>query len=260
MSTIDIHRAWAPADATWSPWVKPVLFASLDRDLGDLGMAPAAPEWLGPELVTPLEETLPRPVDPYREDRSLDDVALVIDLPGASGIELGVALARRGFRPIPLYNALPSRVAIVDVLPMMRVLLRSADEVAAVPRSAPPAFLLDADRMGKGRRLAPGLFDNRSICRISDFPSAARLREAGIRRGVLVTEALEEDLEEVALAWQAGGLEVWTKRPSERAVAAPAVLHRPWIGRRLWKLAFPLLFPVDASGAYGRLIDEPAAG
>jgi len=35
------------------------------------------------------------------------NAALVLDMPGSEGVLAGVALASRGYRPVPLYNALP---------------------------------------------------------------------------------------------------------------------------------------------------------
>ena len=112
-----------------------------------------------------------------RRCRASHDVAIVIDLPGASGAMLGVRLVDFGFRPVPLYNALsPSIVmqgvaGLVDVEPIVDVLVEGADTVARARPDACPAFLLDANRAGGDRAPAPGRFDNRSMCWESDFPS-----------------------------------------------------------------------------------------
>lgn len=264
MKRADIHRAWAPADGPWTPWVKPVLFAALGEDdarAGDSGSEPVppAPAWFSTEVLAPLEERAVDVAGPYRAARSLHDTAMVIDLPAGDGAELGVALVQHGFRPIPLYNALPSPLAIVEVRPMMDVLVRGAPFLAEVQSSASPAFLLDADRMGLGRSVRPGLFDNRSICRRSDFPSAERFAQAGIRRILLLCDVIREDLEVVALGWQAGGLELWWKRPSARDRASPIALRQPWVGRRIWNQLFRLARRPGADGAYGVLIEEPSS-
>ena len=36
-----------------------------------------------------------------------EKVAVVLDLPGAEGVRVGLELAARGYRPVPLYNAVP---------------------------------------------------------------------------------------------------------------------------------------------------------
>src|ERR1043166_8208987 len=108
-----------------------------------------------------------------------EKVALVLDLPGDEGVWVGLALATRGYRAVPLYNALPlplvlrtldppsqHPLAAVDVLPIITVLRQSAQELARIsmPPDAPPAFLLDANRHGGGSPILPDQFDNRSVC------------------------------------------------------------------------------------------------
>ena len=60
-----------------------------------------------------------------------DNVAVVLDLPGADGVWTGVALAARGYRPVPLYNAVPGPTtgvwigafaSLVDVAPILAAL------------------------------------------------------------------------------------------------------------------------------------------
>jgi hypothetical protein len=259
MTPAEVHRAWAPEGGAWSPWVKPVLFARLTAPVARVPLPPA-PGWFEREIVIPVEAGTSPAAGPYRARRPLHDTALVIDLPSRTGTDLGVAVTAFGFRPIPLYNALPSPVAIVDVQPIMHALASGAEHVAPVPATAPPAFLLDAARRGERATPRPGLFDNRSICRASDFPSAERLRQAGIRRIVLVAESIVDDLEPALLEWQRLGLELWTKRPSERRNATPTVVRAAWLGRRLYRLWARARLRPGPDGIYGAMIEEPAVG
>ena len=235
--------------------MKPVLFAS-GTYVEPIPM-PVAPEWLAPML-----EALASPsAAPYREAEAVRDLAIVIDLPSDRGTKLGVSLTEHGFRPIPLYNALSAAMAIVDMVPITRVLAGGADHVAKVSAAAPPAFLLDANRMGPGRVARAGLFDNRSVCRASDFPSSDRFLQAGIRRVLFITEALGTDLELVALEWQAAGIALWQKRPSDETNAATLLrLRRSWLGRRVWSFIYERSFRKGADGAYGAMIEESGAG
>src|SRR6185503_10656841 len=164
MTKEEIFDIWAPPGARWSPWVKPVLFASMDRPPG--AFSPAPPEW---EI-----DWAPRPEE---------KVALVIDLRGADSVCAGLTLANRGYRPIPLFNAMPSPgsfgilggvPALIDVAPISTALWLGAEQLAQLDLlpEAPPAFLLDANRRGEGLLAAPGHFDNRSISFVTDFPSA----------------------------------------------------------------------------------------
>src|SRR5262249_9429105 len=144
MNKEEIFSIWAPENSIWSRWAKPVLFAHLDSALSYIPVisAPTDVSW-----SPPLEEK----------------VAIVLDLPGAEGVLIGLSLAGRGYRPVPLYNALPlpfgetllspatiSRVAAVDVLPIISALRMGTKLLAqlTLPPDAPPAFLLDANRKG----------------------------------------------------------------------------------------------------------------
>jgi hypothetical protein len=178
---------------------------------------------LGPELLKPLA--------------GLSDVAAVVDLPGADGVWAGLALGKQGFRPIPLYNALPHDDAFVDLRPISEALVDVSERVAQLPHDAPPAFLLDASRL---TLRVPGdgverLFDNRSVVRATDLPSAARLLDGGIRRVLLVQASARRhqlDLEPILLAWRSAGLEVWRLVESSSQPAAPYPFRRlAWYDR-----------------------------
>ena len=127
-------------------------------------------------------------------------VSIVVELPGVESAMVGVVLAERGYRPVPLFNALPlpsgqpvldpfsgRHVAAVDVLPIIGALRKGAERLAGlqIPLDAPPAFLLDDNRQGNGQML-PDEFDNRSVCFTTDFPSVTFLLAHGIQRALLV--------------------------------------------------------------------------
>jgi hypothetical protein len=150
--------------------------------------------------------------------------------------------------------------AIVDVRSIIAALAEHAERVRDVPHGAPPAFLLDADRMGEGRAVVPGLFDNRSVCAASDFPSEDTLWQAGIRRAVVICNAIASDLEPVLFDWQRRGITLWRARGDDDAPAAPWMLaRRGWIPRVVSSLRRSMLRP-RADGAYGTLVLTPSAG
>src|SRR5262249_45230961 len=182
MNKEETFAIWSPDDSPWSRWAKPVLFAFLDLPLS------------GPPITEDVSDVTWAPAPQGK-------VALVLDLPGADGVILGLALARHGYRPVPLYNTVPlpfheppvdpltgRTVAAVDVLPILNALRKSAERLAElrIPRDAPPVFLLDADRRGGGRIMQAKEFDNRSICFTTDFPSANFLATHGIQRVLLI--------------------------------------------------------------------------
>lgn len=92
MTAEDIFEAWA-GDSLWSRWVKPVVFAHLSPDLIAHSSADAIDEAAR--------------VDVSRWPRATGTTAVLVDLPGAASIATGLALAELGYRPVPLYNAVP---------------------------------------------------------------------------------------------------------------------------------------------------------
>jgi hypothetical protein len=259
----DVHRAWAPANDPWSAWVKPVLFANLDDEVTPAALDPA-PDWLRRGVVDPLRATRPeKGAHPYRGDAHLADTTLVIDLPGAESTRVGVGSADFGFRPVPLYNAVPAPFALVELRPIMTVLVDASERIGALPPGRPPAFMLDADRASAEHLVddwtkpaTVGLFDNRSVCNESDFPSAERLWQAGIRRAVLIQSGGERpalDLEPILLGWQRYGIALWLKRSDAAVAAAPVTLRRSGWLRRLGQWLHDLHLHPRADGAYGAL-------
>lgn len=236
MNKEEIYAIWADEASIWSRWVKPVFFAHLDA-VPETGSLPAPCRW------TPLLRR---------------DTALVIEFPGADGIPVGLAAARAGYRPVPLYNALPlptteplpagcKPVCVVDVLPMLTALRENAQALATtrIPADAPPAFLLDAGRQG-GRFPGSGEFDNRSVCFTTDFPSADFLRGQGIMRILLVQKHQaepQEDLLRVLRLWKNDGIAIERMQIDPPTAPMPLdVAYPPWhvrIFRRVRSLLEP---------------------
>jgi hypothetical protein len=251
MTREELFDAWALAGGPWSDWAKPVLFAHWPRPLPTDPVPPAFDlSWL-----------------PSPNER----VALVVDLPGAASVHFGLAVAAAGYRPVPLFNAVPppeeaAGISVVAVEPILAALVRGSDRLRQVspPDEAPPAFLLDADRQTARRDLAPGTFDNRSVVFATDFPSAARLADRGVRRAVVVREevsTLGDDLADALREWQRDGLTLEGKSlgrpgPLESLVLRP---RRWWTA--LWKsLTGPLQYRRNAAGEFGAFIPHPSGG
>jgi hypothetical protein len=268
MTAEEIYAFWAPAGHPWSPWAKPVLFASLDAGAPAAASAVAVPPWFESELWGPLRAPASigerHAAGPYRDTTSsTPDAVLIADLPGADGVRFGAACAARGIRPVPLYNAMPGPDAVVRLDHIMAALIAHASAVAGVPAGAPPVFLLDAHRMRAGRPVGPGAFDNRSMCLPLDFPSVETLARAGIRRVVLIldgADAPSPDLEPILLGWQRAGLVLWRKRVDRRTPAAPIVLRRRWWLARLAAWIRHLGLRRRADGAFGVFVPSEAGG
>ncbi|HET7545899.1 MAG TPA: hypothetical protein VFK05_38790 [Polyangiaceae bacterium] len=218
---------WAPASSPWSPWVKPVLFAYLPEP---------APTQLSAAPTIPLNVAAWAPA----ADGSC---SVLIDLPGVLSVRLAEALVLQGYRPVPLFNAVPfplrgadsgAMLPLVDVDSIADALqaasARLAEHLRALPPEAPPAFLLDANRRS-GRPPEPGAFDNRSLSLPTDFPSAAFLQSRGIARALLALDSAhalasdgqpEADLAHTLLRWQEAGIRI-----ESCAIDSDLELHSP---------------------------------
>jgi hypothetical protein len=177
---------------------------------------------------------------------------VVVDLPGDAGVWVGLALAAKGYVPVPLYNAIPAppnpdvvydpmidTSAVVTVWPIVRSLVRVAStlETLHVASDAPPAFLLDANRAYGATTPSPGQFDNRSISLPTDFPSANLLLSRGIRQIVLVQESQSKpqpDLAHTLLRWQMAGIRILAKSLADSDAPRSIEVERPSSFQRLW--------------------------
>jgi hypothetical protein len=250
MNKEDIYRAWAPNDSIWAKWVKPVLFSRMDVLAGESLAPPREPlnlEWAG------------------RGDRG---AGMVIDLPGEQGVHLALAAAERGFRPVPLYNGLPTPFGsqgLVDVHPIMRALAAGASQLVAlrIPDHAPPAFMLDSTRGAPGKSARPLMYDNRSISLPGDFPSAQFLLTHGVRRMIVVvrTPHLPQlDLSRTLRAWQDGGIEILAKAMSGDALPVPLKIAKPFFLLPLWHFLVSHLGMQMHGGVFGGYVPKPSGG
>ena len=257
MERAELFETWAPPDGLWSAWAKPVLFAHFPRELPP---ASAEPGWNLSWAPSAAERG-----------------AIVLDLPGAASVSLGLALAETGYRPVPLFNACPppesadvttppEPLAVVDVLPILGALVQGVDRLrgANLPAIALPTFLVDADRQTARRPVEPGAFDNRSVVFVTDFPSANLLASRGINRALLVREqpgTFGADLTYALQTWQRGGIELSVKWLSQPGPPGPLRLPRPGWFTGLWRrLAAFFGFRRNPAGGFGDFVPESSGG
>lgn len=247
----EIYRIWAPPDALWSRWVKPILFSFVDRVFESRAARSVRFErdWIPPAGST----------------------AIILDLPEDDGVLWSLDLARLGYRPVPLYNALPFPLSekmtapayrpacTVLMEPILASLVREAsvlDQVHLAP-DAPPVFLLNADRRLARTDAAPGVFDNRSVCFVTDFPSADFLLTHGIQSAVIVQESekFARDLVETLVAWQQGGIKIFYKRRGDAGQPSPVVVNRPsFLGVIWFRLGVLLGLRRSELGGFGGIV------
>jgi hypothetical protein len=253
MKGSELFEAWAPPGSVWSRWAKPVLFAEAGPRLpisGDNAAAPAAES-------APEPASLRMPLDRY--------TAVVVDLPGAESVRIGLALAREGFLPVPLFNCGVHPAALVQVGEILRCLHEGAGEVATLSFSpdAPPAFLLDANRLSPSQPSGPGKYDNRWMVFPQDFPSVSFLKSREIRRVILLQRLPEpaSDLAHVLLRWQEAGLELFWTDPAAGTAPVALRVEKPSRFRDLSYRALALIgLRRNSAGGFGSIIPYPSSG
>lgn len=251
MDMQQLFETWAPPSSVWSRWAKPALFTNT------VVMSTAAGQ--PPPPAMPREEPRLR----ILEDSS---TAFVLDLPGAQSVELGLALARAGYRPVPVFNTADHTAAVVNVRPILDQLQAGADEISRLPTrpGEPPAFLLDSGR-GAGFP-GPGKFDNRWLVFPQDFPSATFLLSQGIRRVVLLrpttsSDQPREDLAHVLLRWQEAGIEIYLQDPAADQPPRPLTVQRPSRFRGLAYRALAVFgLKRNSAGGFGSVIPIVTSG
>ena len=251
MTKDEALEIWAPQESVWSRFCSPVLFSFMESRQAQ------APEDGPKEWHVPL----------------LAGTAVLIDAPGPEGVAIGLSLAKRGYRPIPLYNACPFATtasaewvpSVVEVSSIMAALFNGAETLNScnLPASAPPAFLLDANRATA--RPGPVLheyLDNRSFVSKLDVPPPSFLQERGIGSIVVVHDRQkpQPDLLFILLEWQREGVRIFFQSPGELWDPQPVTLKRPWAIIAMYhRLAMRTGFRRNHLGGFGMLV-QPGTG
>ena len=211
MTGREAYKIWAPAGAGWVEWVKPVPFI----EPGSTG-----------QIMPVINFTIP---DIYYSDGLTQDTAVIVDLPGYESVNEGIALARLGFRPIPLYNGTYGQqgaMALVDNHSIHGALLRGASELAKTTlcENSPPAFLADSNRLHR-HKMSVSVFDNSWDLYDQDFPSAECFLGNGINRIVVRGEKIHKDLAGILYKFRKKGIAVFLtngyENPKEVRIKKP---------------------------------------
>jgi len=234
---------WAPEGARWTDWAKPVVFTQYGVLTDD----------------TPLP-------DPSIDAASIPDAwgqtGVIVDLPGVESVTVGLALARRGFRPVPLYNGTMGPNPLINTEPIASAIGAGVAvlRTLTIKPDAPPAFLTDADRFEAVGAGEPGRYDNRWIVLPQDFPSATRLLASGVKAiSVIQRRGLTpaEDLTHVLRRWQDGGLTITIVDLSSGRVDSNAQIPKPSAFRLAWYAAIAVLGLRRSNvGGFGAVVPE----
>lgn len=244
MSQRELFQIWAPSESPWSVWAKPVLFANAQP-----GSRALDTNW--PEVQLPFQ----------------NDTAVIVELPEESSIFFGIALARKGYRPVPLFNCAPGPGSVVPWQRLVHFLEAGAEELRQlnIPPEAPPAFLLDSKRMKPTLQPVAGRFDNRWVVFPQDFPSAGFLKAHGITKVILFqtdhSSLPQDDLAHVLLRWKLGGLELWTASPTQIAGPQSLEVKEPSRFRGIfYRITVLMGLRRNSAGGFGGLVPEASSG
>lgn len=194
MTGIDIYKIWAPTEAKWVDWVRPVPFVGIDNNL---------------KLYEVGDFTIPN-ISYIKELKK--DTAIIIDLPGNESIKEGLVTAKFGFRPIPIYNGTDEQkgaMATVDNYSIKIGLIKGAKELQKIEISnnAPPTFLLDSNRMNRFK-MNVSVFDNSWDIYAQDLPTAEYFLKNGINKIVVRGEKIQKDLRKILYKFQKKGIKI----------------------------------------------------
>jgi hypothetical protein len=239
----DCFAAWAPDEVFWSQWAKPVAFAHAPALFTD-------PPVAVPDITAP---GLPR---------SWDASAIVVDLPGEQAVLCGLALAERGFRPVPLFNGTSGPKPVVPMDGVERGLGAGAAVLrrVTIAPEARPAFLIDSERHSPIGGGEPGRYDNRWVVLPQDFPSATLLLAHGIKEIMLIRQRdkwPDQDLTHVLLRWRQAGLRLRVIVLETGETDDDLSLTIPSNFRKLWYGAIALMgLRRNNAGGFGSLVPE----
>ena len=239
---LNLYKTWAPDDALWTQWVKPVVFMNImpNQFFGGPGLQPVTADWISYENGT----------------------MVIVDLPGKTAIEEGIALASMGYRPIPLHNGVPGPQSATSVISMdgiVQGLVEGGRMLAAMPLTsqANPAFLLDSERYKwAGKR--PGTFDNRWRIVPQDMPSANYLKKYGITRIVVRTKQVQADLGRVLYQYQKAGIVVYTC--NEYGQLRKSSSYKPYGLDLFYRFLIVLGLTRSATGGFGMMVPDVSTG
>lgn len=189
---MDTYRAWTDTPSPWTRWSKPVIFTSLK------------PEHYSANIEAELPDVSWAP-------RTAGDAAIVLDLPARLSVRTAVALAQRGYQPVPLYNSCAGPGMLVDIAPLLEEIAGLAGTLRklSLPGDSPPCFMLDARRMEGSTLTDVSRFDNRWVVLPQDMPSAQMLKQQGISRIILVSDrVIRQDLAHILRRYQEAGLAI----------------------------------------------------
>lgn len=194
MTNKECYKIWAPIGKKWTDWVRPVPFIAAKADVKGYHAG---------ELSVPTIDFI---------DDKWKNAAVIVDLPGDESVEVGLALAKLGYRPIPIYNGTIEQKnarATVDNQTIGAALIWGAEVLKQIEieDEALPVFLLDKNRLNR-LKLDASIFDNSWDVYPQDLPSADYFLKNGIKKIIVISDSLSKDLKEIFKKFKKKNIEI----------------------------------------------------
>ncbi len=201
MTSKEVYRIWAPANAKWTDWVRPVPFVAINYNL---------------KMYETSNFSIP---EIEGVENFLENAAIIVDMPGLESIKDGLALAKLNFIPIPVYNGTTEQdgvLATTDNRSIVYGLLKGATVLKniQIKKDAMPAFLLDTNRMNSFKMEA-AVFDNSWDIYDQDLPSSDYLLNNGVEKILVISSTIQRDLKKILYKYQKKGIKVFLKKEYE---------------------------------------------
>jgi len=194
MNGREVFKIWAPIGAKWVDWVRPVPFIDINDDLKKYEYS---------NFFIPNINYI---------NKIYKDTAIIVDLPGNDSIMEGLALAKIGYRPIPIYNGTNEQegaMPTTDNRSVQSGLLYGALELEKIKlsREALPVFLLDRNRTNR-YKMDVSVFDNSWDIYDQDMPSAEYFLKNGITKIIVRGVSIQKDLRLILYKFQKKGIQI----------------------------------------------------
>ena len=201
MTGKEIYKIWAPENAKWVDWVRPVPFVGIDYNLK---------MYKYNNFQIPKLEIL---------DEFMVETAIIVDFPGIKSVEYGIALAKLGFRPIPIYNGTleqENSIATTDNKNIIYGLIKGSRELKKIQikEDAMPTFLLDSNRMNRFK-VDESVFDNSWDIYAQDLPTAEYLLNNKIKKILIIGNVIQKDLKKILYKFQKKELKIFSEKEYE---------------------------------------------
>ena len=196
MTGKEVYKIWAPFDAKWTDWVRPVPFVQIDDE----------------DFKVYINGNFDVPKINYI-NKLKKDTAIIVDLPKHYSINEGIALAKIGYRPIPVFNGTAETKgakATVDNHAVETGLIWGGIELQKIEldKNAPPVFLTDSNRLNR-YKLDISIFDNSWDLYHQDLPSAEYFLKNGINKIIVRGNRFNRDLNKILYRHQEKGMKIY---------------------------------------------------